>query len=150
MTSFVLHGIFLPAASDLHLLHAGIFTCHIWSCHLTAVPKVALNTRLFRPSFICSSGGIALYSGLCQRSSATCSLVTCVMWSSYLSHDVFCCTTCPDMGVFLPVISDKRSPPATYPTYMYVPQWRIQHRAYPAYAPPPLIGENIAFSSIFF
>ena len=28
-------------------------------------------------------------------------------------------------------------------------QWRIQHRAYPAYAPPPLIGGNIAFSCIF-
>ena len=26
-------------------------------------------------------------------------------------------------------------------------QWRIQHRAYPAYA--PLLGENIAFSCIF-
>ena len=29
-------------------------------------------------------------------------------------------------------------------------QWRIQHRAYPAYAPPPVICENIAFSCIFF
>ena len=27
-------------------------------------------------------------------------------------------------------------------------QWRIQHRAYPAYA-PPLLGENLAFSCIF-
>ena len=32
---------------------------------------------------------------------------------------------------------------------LYICQWRIQHRAYPAYA-PPLIGENIAFSCIFF
>ena len=92
----------------------------IWSCHLIAVPKVALNTRLFRPSCICSSGGLALYSRLCLRCSATCSLVTCLMWSSCLSNDVFFCATCPDMGVFLPVVSDKRSPPATYPTYMYV------------------------------
>ena len=33
---------------------------------------------------------------------------------------------------------------------LYICQWRIQHRAYPAYAPPPLIGENIAFSCICF
>ena len=32
---------------------------------------------------------------------------------------------------------------------LYICQWRIQHRAYPAYAPPPLISENIAFSCIF-
>ena len=30
-----------------------------------------------------------------------------------------------------------------------VVQWRIQHRAYQAYAPPPILGENIALSCIF-
>ena len=34
---------------------------------------------------------------------------------------------------------------------LFIIQWRIQHRAYPAYAPPPppVIGENIELSCIF-
>ena len=38
----------------------------VGTLHCTATQTISLNTRLFRPSYICSSGGRALYSGLTQ------------------------------------------------------------------------------------
>ena len=57
---FFLHSI---VAFYVHLKMAntiGLLLSMLWVIYLA----VALNTRLFRPSSICSSGGIALYSGL--------------------------------------------------------------------------------------